>query len=137
MKTVVVLMLLAGCDCDGVVCRDVRTVSSGWSSVEACRAAIGKQIASERASYPLVTARCTVKTPGSAPLLLSQYGDPASPAAIPPLDVSPPAGPARPSGTREHVVAFLDSSVASVRATVASAGGIAAGELLSWLRLPL
>jgi hypothetical protein len=69
MTTIVVLMVLLGCDCDGIECEYVRTVSSAWTSVETCQAAIDREVATEKASYPLVTARCAQEPSKDTPIL--------------------------------------------------------------------
>lgn len=61
MKSAVVILALLGCDCDGVACEHIRTVSSDWASVESCEASRDfRSAATGSASYPLVIARCSV-----------------------------------------------------------------------------
>lgn len=61
MKTTVVILMLLGCDCDGVTCEYIRTVSSDWASVESCEAASDfLEMTTESLSYPLVIAQCSV-----------------------------------------------------------------------------
>lgn len=61
MKTAIVLMLLMGCDCEGVQCEYIHAASTSWQSVEACRSAIDTQIKDAESRYPLVTASCQVQ----------------------------------------------------------------------------
>lgn len=61
MKSAVVILALLGCDCDGVACEYIRTVSSDWASVESCEASSDfRSVATGSASYPLVIARCSI-----------------------------------------------------------------------------
>lgn len=62
MKSAVVILTLLGCDCDGVSCEYIRTVSSGWESVESCQSSKEFQSTAGRAApYPLLIARCSVE----------------------------------------------------------------------------
>ncbi len=58
MKTALVLMTLLGCDCDASQCEFVDTVDAGWTSVEACRADIGGEVAARGGVYPTLIASC-------------------------------------------------------------------------------
>ncbi len=63
MKSAVVILTLLGCDCDGVDCEYIRTVSSQSTSVGGCEASADvRGMAPETASYPLVIAKCSVDT---------------------------------------------------------------------------
>lgn len=62
MKSAVVILTLLGCDCDGVSCEYIRTVSSGWESVVSCQSSSEFQSTARLAAqYPLVVAHCSVK----------------------------------------------------------------------------
>jgi hypothetical protein len=132
MKTAVVMMVLLGCDCDGVSCEYVRAVSSGWRSVETCRAAIDRQIAAEQASYPLVTAHCALEDPEAAPEPLAPPDEALVAAAATTANKAEPFVAARKQAT-----ALINGSLASVKATASWAGGGKAGKLvrrLPWLQ---
>jgi len=59
MKAVLISLVLLGCDCDGKVCEYIRTVSSEWSSIETCQAAMRRaKLRDQTMAYPLVVARC-------------------------------------------------------------------------------
>lgn len=61
MKSAVVILTLLGCDCDGVACEYIRTVSSDWTTVENCEASSDfRKMTAGSVSYPLVIARCSV-----------------------------------------------------------------------------
>jgi hypothetical protein len=77
MKSVLIVMTLLGCDCDGIQCQHLHTVSSGWRNVEACQADIEKQIAAQKASYPLLEAKCVASSDEQAPALASHVDRPA------------------------------------------------------------
>ncbi|MEZ2126952.1 MULTISPECIES: hypothetical protein [unclassified Sinorhizobium] len=81
MKSVLIVMTLLGCDCDGIHCQYLHTVSSGWTNVEACQADIEKQIAAQKASYPLLEAKCVARSDEQAPALVSHVDRPAAPEA--------------------------------------------------------
>lgn len=78
MKSVLIVMTLLGCDCEGIQCQYLHTVSSGWTNVEACQADIEKQIAAQKASYPLLEAKCVARSDEQPPALLSQVDRPAT-----------------------------------------------------------
>lgn len=78
MKSVLIVMTLLGCDCDGIQCQYLHTVSSGWTNVEACQADIEKQIAAQKASYPLLEAKCVARSDEQAPALVSRADRPAA-----------------------------------------------------------
>lgn len=78
MKSVLIVMTLLGCDCDGIQCQYLHTVSSGWTNVEACQADIEKQIAAQKASYPLLEAKCVASSDEQAPALMSHVDRPAT-----------------------------------------------------------
>ncbi len=61
MKTAIVLMLLMGCDCEGMQCEYIHVAPTSWQSVEACQSAIDMQIRGAENRYPLVTASCQVQ----------------------------------------------------------------------------
>ncbi|MGQ2906063.1 MAG: hypothetical protein ACT6RL_19925 [Neoaquamicrobium sediminum] len=61
MKSAVVMLILLGCDCDGVACEYIRTVSADWSSLESCEAAAGNEASFATESYPLVVSHCAVE----------------------------------------------------------------------------
>ena len=81
MKSVVIVMLLLGCDCDGMQCRPLQTVSAGWTSLDACRADMARQITSQAASYPVLSARCSVQAEAVASALPKAGEKTASPVA--------------------------------------------------------
>lgn len=67
MKSAVVILTLLGCDCDGVACEYIRTVTSDWTSVESCEASSDfRGTTAETSSYPLVIARCSVDSGDAA-----------------------------------------------------------------------
>lgn len=71
MKSAIVILAVLGCDCDGVACEYIRTISSDWASIESCEASSDfRSVATGSASYPLVIAQCSV------------YGDDAGSAEI-------------------------------------------------------
>lgn len=62
MKSAVVILTLLGCDCDGVACEPIRTVSNDWASIESCQSSGEfRHRMKETAAYPLVVARCSVE----------------------------------------------------------------------------
>ncbi len=62
MKSAVVILTLLGCDCDGVACKPIRTISNDWASIESCQSSGEfRQRIKETAAYPLVVARCTAE----------------------------------------------------------------------------
>ncbi len=68
MKSAVVILTLLGCDCDGVDCEYIRTVSSQSTSVGGCEASADvRGMAPETASYPLVIAVCSLGGDDPAP----------------------------------------------------------------------
>lgn len=130
MKTAVVMMVLLGCDCDGVACEYVRTVSSGWQSVETCQAAIDRQIAVEHASYPLVAAHCEAQMPGNAPDPGARPASEALVAAVANPDASA-GNNVRPfTAVRIQATEMVAVSLASVKVTTAWAGNWVAGGLV-------
>ncbi|AXS41421.1 hypothetical protein [Breoghania sp. L-A4] len=65
MKTALVVMTLLGCDCTAQQCEYVRTVDGPWTSVEACQAAMARQIAGQAETlFPAMTAICAHAIPG-------------------------------------------------------------------------
>lgn len=75
MKGAVVMLMLLGCDCDGVACEYVRTISTDWASIESCEASAGSQAAaSQTESYPLVIAQCVVDGSSAAPAEIAAEG---------------------------------------------------------------
>ncbi|MEO9340425.1 hypothetical protein ABFT80_23720 [Mesorhizobium sp. SB112] len=143
MKTALVMMVLLGCDCDGVECQYVRTIPSGWSNIETCEAAIERQIASEQASYPLMTAHCGQQTPEPVAALPSQ---PDGAAAMHTATASSDDGPKATSEgwslgrARKEAAKLVDGSVDSISGTIAWAGGgkvlDLAGRLRPWRQKP-
>lgn len=61
MKSVVVILTVLGCDCNGVACEYIGTISSNWGSIESCEASndFGR-VTTGSVSYPLVVAQCSV-----------------------------------------------------------------------------
>lgn len=79
MKSAVVILTLLGCDCDGVDCEYIRTVSSQSTSVEGCEASGDvRGMAPETASYPLVIAVCSLGGDDPAPAETAAAGAAAS-----------------------------------------------------------
>lgn len=75
MKGAVVMLMLLGCDCDGVACEYIRTVSTEWPSIKSCQAVAGLQArAAQMESYPLVVAQCVVDGSGAAPTEIAAEG---------------------------------------------------------------
>ena len=76
MKSAVVILTLLGCDCDGVACEYIRTVSSDWTTVENCEASSDfRKMTAVSVSYPLVIARCSIGGGGPASREVAGHGD--------------------------------------------------------------
>ncbi|MGN6549179.1 MAG: hypothetical protein ACTHJ3_04695 [Pararhizobium sp.] len=111
MKSVLVLMIILGCDDSETLCRHLKTVDGGYRSVATCTDASTQEIMKfSGVDYPVVVARCETSDQLGIATADAAPGEPPSPEATEP-DAGPPDLSIRAGAAT--VVAWTESAAAS------------------------